>query len=52
LADCVNAGVSPPGRMGHCSAAEETLENPLEFDLDRAAGWLALPPDKAGAVIV
>ena len=52
LADGMDPGVGSSGGMGHCSAAKQALQNSLEFALDRAPGGLALPPDKAGAVIV
>ena len=52
LAGCVNSGVGSSGGVCHAAAPEETLQNPLEFDLDRATHRLALPPDKAGAVVV
>jgi hypothetical protein len=52
LSGGVHAGIGSSCCVGHCSAAKETLEYPLDFDLYRAANWLALPPDKAGAVVV
>jgi hypothetical protein len=52
LAGCVNAGVGPAGSMGNGSVAEDAFEDPLEFGLHRAAGWLTLPPDEAGTVVV
>ena len=52
LADRMHACIGAAGRMGRGSAAEEALENPLEFGLYRATCRLALPPDKAGAVVV
>ena len=52
LADRMDPGIGSAGRMGHGPASKETLQNPLEFDLNRASGGLALPPDKAGAVVL
>lgn len=52
LPDRVNAGIGPAGRVGHCPVPEETFQNPLKFELNRAAGGLALPADKAGAVVL
>jgi hypothetical protein len=46
------SGVGPPGSMGYRPAIEETLQNTLDFTLNRASNRLALPPDKAGAVVV
>jgi anthranilate phosphoribosyltransferase len=52
LTNRVNAGVGPSGCMSHRAAAKDAFENPLEFRLYRATCWLALPSDKAGAVVV
>jgi hypothetical protein len=52
LTYCVHPGIGPSGGMSNGPATKETLQNPLEFALNRASGGLALPPDKAGAVIV
>jgi hypothetical protein len=52
LTNGVYAGIGPPGGMGNGPAGKEPLQDALELDLDRTAGGLALPPDKAGAVIV
>ena len=41
----LNARLQPMHRF-------EAFEDPLELDLNRAAGGLALPPDKAGAVVL
>jgi hypothetical protein len=38
--------------MRYRSVAEETLQYPLELELDGTPGRLPLPPDKAGAVVV
>jgi hypothetical protein len=46
------SGVGPAGSMGYRPAIEETLQNPLDFTLNRASHRLALPPDKAAAVVV
>jgi hypothetical protein len=48
----VNSGVGAPGRVSRRSAREKPLQNPLELGLNRAADGLALPPDKAGAVVL
>ena len=48
----VDSGIGSAGRVGHGPATKEALQNPLEFELNRAAGGLALPPDKAGAVVL
>jgi hypothetical protein len=48
----VNASVGSAGRMGYRPVPKDTIEYPLELRLYRAARWLALPPDKAGAVVV
>lgn len=52
LTDSMNARISPSGSVGYRSAAEDAFQNSLEFGLYRAAGWLALPPEEAGAVVV
>ena len=52
LADRVHSGVGSTGRVRDGPAAEETLQNSLELGLNGAAGRLALPADKAGAVVV
>jgi anthranilate phosphoribosyltransferase len=52
LAHRVDPGVRAPSCVGDGPAAEDAFENPLEFDLNRTSGWLSLPPDKAGAVVV
>src|SRR5918994_5272083 len=52
LPDSVNAGVGAPGRMGYGSSPKKALQHTLEFGLYRATCRLALPPDKAGAVVV
>ena len=52
LADGVNSGIGTAGGMGHGAPGEQTLKNPLEFTLNRAAGRLALPTDKAGAIVL
>jgi hypothetical protein len=36
----------------HRPALEKTFEDALELDLNRAPGGLALPPDKAGSVVL
>ena len=48
----MHSGIGAARRVGHGAAAEEALQHPLELDLDRAAGRLALPPDEPGAVEV
>jgi anthranilate phosphoribosyltransferase len=52
LAFGVHSGIGPAGCVSRGAAAEDTFEDPLEFELNRAAGRLALPSDKAGAVVV
>jgi hypothetical protein len=48
----VDARIGSPGGVGDGSVPEDALNYPLEFILYRAASRLALPPHKAGAVIV
>ena len=52
LANGVNSGIGPAGGMGDAAVGEQTLKNPLEFTLNRAPGRLALPTDKAGAIVL
>src|SRR5919107_5940354 len=52
LALRVDPGVGTPSSVGNRPAAEDALEDPLEFDLNRTSGWLSLPSDKAGAVVM
>ena len=52
LANGVNSGIGPAGGMGSAAVGEQTFQNPLEFTLNRAPGRLALPPDKAGAIVL
>jgi hypothetical protein len=52
LTCCMDAGIGAARGMRRSSPTKEALQNSLEFALNRAAGGLALPPDKAGAVIV
>jgi hypothetical protein len=52
LPDGVHSGIGTAGGVGHGTAGEQTLENPLEFTLNRATGGLALPTDKAGAIVL
>ena len=52
LADRVDSGIGTPGCVGNGPAGEQTLENPLDFTLNRAPGRLALPTDKAGAIVL
>jgi len=44
--------IGSAGSMGNSAAPKEPLQNPLEFSLDRPASGLALPTDKAGAVVL
>jgi hypothetical protein len=48
----MHAGIGATGRVGYGSALKQALEDALDLDLNRAPGGLALPPDKAGAVVV
>jgi hypothetical protein len=48
----VHPGIGAAGRVGRGAAGEEALQHPLELDLNRAPGRLALPPDEPGAVEV
>jgi hypothetical protein len=48
----MDTGVGPAGRVGDSAVRKKALEHALEFQLDRASGGLALPPDKAGAVVL
>jgi len=48
----VDAGIGATGGVGCHVAAEDAFEDPLEFSLNRTAGRLTLPSDKAGAVVV
>jgi hypothetical protein len=52
LTGCMDPGISSPGGVRHSPAPKETLEYPLELHLYRATRRLALPTDKAGAVVV
>jgi hypothetical protein len=52
LANRVDARIGSTGGMGDSSMAKNAMKYPLEFSLYRAASRLALPPHKAGAVIV
>ena len=52
LAHGVDPSIGTAGRVAHGPALKETLEDALELDLNRAPGGLALPPDKAGAVVL
>ena len=52
LAYGVNSRVGSTRRVGGCATTEDAFEDPLEFDLNRTAGRLTLPSDKAGAVVV
>lgn len=52
LTDGVDAGIGATGGVGYQVAAEDAFEDPLEFSLNRTAGRLTLPSDKAGAVVV
>ena len=48
----MHSGIGAARRMSHGAAGEKALQHPLELDLDRATGRLALPPDEPGAVEV
>jgi hypothetical protein len=48
----MNAGIGPARSMCHNPTAEQTLQDPLDFDLYRAPYRLPLPSDKAGAVVM
>jgi hypothetical protein len=48
----VNSGIGPTGGVGDTAASEQAFQNPLEFTLNRATGRLALPTDKAGAIVL
>src|SRR5215213_10738797 len=52
LAERMDARIGSPRGMSNGAASKEPLQNPLEFSLNRAAGGLALPTDKAGAVVL
>jgi hypothetical protein len=52
LPNRVDARIGPARGMGDSSMTKDALKYPLEFSLYRAASRLALPPHKAGAVIV
>ena len=52
LAEGVNSGIGTTGGMGNAAVGEQALKNPLEFTLNRAPGRLALPTDKAGAIVL
>jgi hypothetical protein len=52
LAEGVNSGIGTAGGMGNAAVGEQALKNPLEFTLNRAPGRLALPTDKAGAIVL
>lgn len=52
LTDRMDAGIGSSGRVRHGPMLKEALENALELELDRPSGGLALPPDKAGAVVL
>ena len=52
LAERVNSGIGTAGGMGNGAVGEQTLKNQLEFTLNRAPGRLALPTDKAGAIVL
>ena len=52
LPDGVHSRIGTAGGVGHGTPGEQTLKNPLEFTLNRAAGGLALPTDKAGAIVL
>jgi hypothetical protein len=52
LTDGVHAGIGTACSVCHGTAGEQTLKNPLEFTLNRATGGLALPTDKAGAIVL
>jgi hypothetical protein len=48
----MDPGIGSSGGMGHRPMLKEALKDPLELELDRSSGGLALPPDKAGAVVL
>jgi hypothetical protein len=52
VADRVDSGIGAAGSMGDGGTGEQALQNSLEFTLNRAAGRLALPTDKAGAIVL
>ena len=52
LPDGVHPCIGTAGGMDDGWASEQTLQNPLEFTLNRATGGLALPTDKAGAIVL
>ena len=52
LAYRVDAGIGPTGGVDRHVASEDAFDDPLEFSLNRTAGRLTLPSDKAGAVVV
>jgi hypothetical protein len=52
LAKGMDACIGSAGSMGNGASPKEPLQNPLEFSLNRAARGLALPTDKAGAVVL
>jgi len=52
LTNRVDASVGATSRVGCHVAVEDAFEDPLELSLNRTAGRLTLPSDKAGAVIV
>jgi len=52
LPERMDACIGSAGSMGNGASPKEPLQNSLEFGLNRAARGLALPTDKAGAVVV
>jgi hypothetical protein len=48
----VHPGIGAARRVGRRAPGEKALQHPLELDLYRAPGRLALPPDEPGAVEV
>jgi hypothetical protein len=48
----MHPGIGPARGVSRGRTIEEALQNPLELDLDRASGRLALPPHEPGAVEV
>jgi len=44
--------IGAAGRSGGGAVPEQALEHPLELELHRSSGRLALPPNKPGAVEV
>ena len=48
----MNPGVGAACGVSYGPPVEEALQSPLEFALNRAAGGLTLPTDKAGAVVL